>query len=142
VAGNQMLMAYANGYQSWAMKVKGNEDDLKIALRKFDDTIYLSSQDFDRSDSVYEPPHPQIGYDKYEEYLAQHIQYPPGVKMTGRVRVSFIVQSNGTLTDFKVVRKLHPEYDQEAIRVIRTGPVWIPSTDGRPTRARVDVRFK
>jgi len=44
----------------------------------------------------------------------------------GRVIVSFIVETNGSLTDIKVVRSLNPIADKEAIRILKKSPKWNP----------------
>ncbi len=61
------------------------------------------------------------------KYIEQNIRYPDTVnRVEGRVVVSFVVDEDGTLKDVKVVRSLAPEYDEEALRLVRNMPKWKP----------------
>lgn len=58
---------------------------------------------------------------------------PPGVYTS---IVSFKVEKDGTLSNIKTQTKLGYNIDEEAIRVIRRSPKWIPArTNGRPVPA-------
>ena len=63
----------------------------------------------------------------------------------GRVWVSFVVDVDGSVTDVRVERKVHPSLDKEAVRVVSSMPKWKPGTqDGKPVRVRfsTNVTFK
>jgi periplasmic protein TonB len=50
------------------------------------------------------------------------------------------VEIDGRLTNFKIERKLWPEFDAEALRVIRLSPRWIPGMENdRPVRVKYTV---
>ena len=50
------------------------------------------------------------------------------VKDQHRVMVSFIVEIDGSLSDIEVIHNIHPEIDEEAMRVIRlTTGKWKPA---------------
>ncbi len=54
-----------------------------------------------------------------------------------RVRVSFVVDNDGSLTDIKIVNSLSPTADAEVLRVIKLSPKWKPGTqDGRTVRVQ------
>lgn len=75
------------------------------------------------------------------EYLAKNIQYSDEMNETcvqGRVIVSFFVEKDGSLTDFKVTKSLDPAYDKEVLRVIKSMPKWIP---GKQNGVAVRVRY-
>ncbi len=62
-------------------------------------------------------------------WIKQHLQYPDEARrnsIEGRVILTFIVERDGSTTDFKVVRAVHPALDAEAVRLLRTMPRWIP----------------
>ena len=54
----------------------------------------------------------------------------------GRVYVQFIIGTNGSITNAKVLRSVRPLLDVEALRVIRNMPNWIPGIQ-RGKRVRV-----
>ena len=61
-------------------------------------------------------------------YIDSQVQIPqiPEKITNGRVVVQFVVQSDGSIGEVKVVRSVHPDYDQEAIRVIKSLPNFEP----------------
>ena len=76
-------------------------------------------------------------------YLAKNIEYPKEAEnagMQGRVVVQFVVNTDGSIEDAKVVRAVDPLLDQEAIRVINTMPKWKPGMqDGKTVRVKYTV---
>ena len=82
------------------------------------------------------------------EHLAKTIKYPQNCrdeKIQGRVLVSFIVEKDGSLTGFEVVKSVHPDLDAEALKVIKALPAWKPGTQhGEKVRVKftVPVNFR
>ena len=80
------------------------------------------------------------GPEKLFEYLKQHMRYPKAAEkdsIEGRVIVSFIVEKNGKLTNFKVVKSPDPSLSKEALRVAKSMPKWNPGKDyGKPVRVK------
>lgn len=74
------------------------------------------------------------------DYLNKNIKYPAAAEnknIQGRVIVQYIVQKDGSITDVKVVKSVHPLLDAEAIRVTATMPKWIPGeNNGNPVSVR------
>lgn len=64
------------------------------------------------------------------QYVSQHVIYPsiaPSQEsITGRVVVSFVVTKTGEVGEVKVIRQLSPEFDQEAVRVVKSLPKFSP----------------
>jgi TonB family protein len=82
------------------------------------------------------------------EYLRSNIKYPKECrdeKIQGRVLVSFIVEKDGSLSGFEVVKSVHPDLDAEALKVIKAMPAWKPGTQhGEKVRVKftVPVNFR
>ena len=80
------------------------------------------------------------GYDSLYSYMRHNLQYPNECQeVTGRVFVGFTVETDGTITEVELLRGLCPAYDEEALRIVRTMPRWIPGTD--PYGKKI-VRFR
>ncbi|MBB5637313.1 protein TonB [Pedobacter cryoconitis] len=83
------------------------------------------------------------GMDKFYTYLSKAIKYPGMAqenKVQGKVFLSFIVEKNGALTDIKVERKLGSGTDEEAIRVLKASPHWLPGIqNGKPVRVKYNI---
>jgi len=63
------------------------------------------------------------------EFIQQNIKYPEDAqrnKLEGKVYIQFVVSSTGQIIQAKVVKKLSPSLDEEALRVINSFPRWIP----------------
>lgn len=69
------------------------------------------------------------GVDNLMSFLSQNIKYPIDMmedKVQGKVIAQFTVGKDGSLSDIKIARSLHPAGDKEAIRVISIMPKWTP----------------
>ena len=74
-------------------------------------------------------------------YLRTNTRYPTAAirdGIQGRVFVSFIVEPNGSVSNAKLVRRVDPSLDQEALRVVAEMPKWIP---GKQHGAAVRVKY-
>lgn len=74
-------------------------------------------------------------------YLNSNLKYPALAKemgISGRVFVSFVVEKDGSVTDIQILRGIGGGCDEEAIRVVKNMPKWIP---GRQRSIPVRVRF-
>ncbi|MDU0369960.1 TonB family protein [Hymenobacter endophyticus] len=91
---------------------------------------------------------PAGGYGKLRQYLADSLDYPEKAltdRREGTVRVQFVVGADGKLSDFKVVKSVSPECDEEALRLLKEGPNWFPAVENNRRLARkvvVNVPFK
>lgn len=77
------------------------------------------------------------------KYLKKNIKYPRGAEIygiSGRVVCTFIVEKDGSISDVKVARSVHPSLDKEAVRIISTMPKWTPAMqNGKPVRTRYNL---
>lgn len=73
-------------------------------------------------------------------FLAQNMVYPVTAQengVQGRVIISFVVETDGSITDVKVARSVDPSLDREAMRVVKAMPKWTPGKkDGKPVRVK------
>ncbi|MFA6200537.1 MAG: TonB family protein [Bacteroidales bacterium] len=70
------------------------------------------------------------GVEKLGEYLAKSIKYPQQARETGtkgRVTLTFVVERDGSITDIKVLRDIGSGCGEEAKRVVKEMPKWIPA---------------
>jgi protein TonB len=88
-------------------------------------------------------PEPMNGMQGWTKFLQNTIRYP-GVASTngisGKVIVSFIVEKDGQLTNFKLERGQGYGLDEEAIRVLKLAKPWKPGMqNGRPVRVKLTL---
>lgn len=68
------------------------------------------------------------GEEKMMKFIADNLKYPSlEGNIQGKVVVSFNIKADGTIDSVKVVKGLHPQFDEEAIRVVKLMPNWIPA---------------
>lgn len=82
------------------------------------------------------------------EYLMENVKYPEDAekqKVEGRVIASFVVETDGSITDVNAVKQVFPSLDREAVRLLEAMPKWVPGKqNGKVVRVRytVPVVFK
>ena len=82
------------------------------------------------------------------EFIATNLKYPQqAVKddVQGMVLVDFVINTEGKVTDPKIVRSLSPECNAEVIRVVGLMPAWTPGKqDGKTVNVKytLPVMFK
>lgn len=80
------------------------------------------------------------GTERLNAYLADNIQYPSvaaDAGISGVVVVSFIIEKDGTISDVKCLRNIGGGCGDEAVRLVKTMPKWIPGVkDGKLVRCQ------
>ena len=75
--------------------------------------------------------------------MGANIHYPADLrekKMQGREIITFIVEQDGSLSGFKVIRGFAPAADAESIRVMKLSPNWNPGyQNGKAVRVQYTV---
>lgn len=84
------------------------------------------------------------GMKKFYEYLGKAIKYPPMAQennVQGKVFLSFVVERNGELTDIAVIRGPGSGTNEEAVRVLKASPRWVPGIqNGKPVRVKYNIQ--
>ena len=66
---------------------------------------------------------------EFWKYAMKNIRYPEVAAengVSGTVYMQFTVRTAGYVIDVKVIKGVHPDLDEEAIRVIKNSPKWTP----------------
>jgi protein TonB len=101
-------------------------------------------------DVVEQMPEFPGGMEALFKYMAENMKYPEDAKkqqVEGRVLVQFIVETDGSVSNTEVLKRVFPSLDAEAVRVISGMPKWIPGKqNGKVVRVKytipVSFRFK
>lgn len=122
-----------------AHKVSENSSDSKVSEDK-------TTDDYTAKGTL--PTYPG-GEGEMMRYLASNVHYPEAAQKAGTegtVALQFTVNTDGSLSDFEVLKSVSPELDDEALRVARSMPAWTPglSEDGRPVSCTyaLPIKFK
>jgi periplasmic protein TonB len=77
---------------------------------------------------------------KFREWVMKRTNYPQAAvenKIQGKVYISFVVETDGTVSNVTIVKGVHPLIDAEAIRTIQSSPKWTPGLQrGQAVRVR------
>lgn len=82
------------------------------------------------------------------DFIAKTLVYPAAsIEMgaEGTVVVVFLVKTDGSLTDMKIKRRIDPDLEKEALRIVGKMPLWTPATkDGKSVDSTVElpIRFR
>ena len=78
------------------------------------------------------------GLDKLGQFLGNTVRYPAEARIKnikGNVEASFVVEKDGSLSNFKITKRVSSSLDQETLRVLKLSPKWKPGMlNGRPVR--------
>ena len=93
--------------------------------------------------SVQQMPEFPGGQEAFGKYLSKNLRYPSQAQennIQGRVTVSFIVETDGSLSNIHVLRGIGAGCDEEAVRVIKKAPAWRPGKqNGKAVRVMYNV---
>ncbi|KAF5029122.1 hypothetical protein DSECCO2_651920 [anaerobic digester metagenome] len=88
------------------------------------------------------------GNEAMSAFMVKNIKYPEAAKskgVQGTVYISFVVGSDGKVTDVEVQKSVAPDLDAEALRVVKMMPDWKPAENkGKPVAVNMTlpVTFK
>lgn len=88
------------------------------------------------------------GHSAMAEWITQNLKYPPEAiknNAEGRVIVKFVVETDGSISSPVILRGISPELDNEALRLVKEMPAWIPArNNGQPVASNyvLPISFK
>ena len=165
-AGLKQLMLLYASFGTYTQIAKVNENELHLINRNGKKECYTRKQEtmeeFElrqqktqekedsalKEDKIYdcayvaERPSFPGGEGALRDFISKNLRYPIFAKekgIQGRVEVSFIVEKDGSLTDFVITKSADPSLDKEAIRVLQSMPKWNPGKrDGQFVTVKYD----
>ncbi len=102
-----------------------------------DDSVKVQNE---TSIAVEETAIPYGGMIAFYEYVAKKLAFPKSArgKVNGKVFVQFVINIDGSISDVVCIKGLGYGCDEEAVRVVRSSPKWIPGNlKGVPVRQRM-----
>ncbi|WP_242689249.1 energy transducer TonB [Pedobacter sp. SYSU D00535] len=120
-------------------------------IEKFDKGKFVSGesvsdgQKFVYNQQEIQPEYPG-GIMQFYQYIGRNYKYPAEARkkgVSGTVIVSFVVEKDGSLTDLKTLRDLGMGTGEEALRVVKNSPSWIPGKQhGVPVRVQYTLPIR
>ena len=110
--------------------VKGNDEENGKDIADLKQVVTQAPIEEEKVfDMVEQMPQFPGGPSELMKYIADHMKYPTIAQENGtqgRVTCQFVVGSDGSVRDVKVLRGVDPYLDKEALRVVGLMPKWKP----------------
>jgi hypothetical protein len=131
--------------------VCNTEDENEKIVRVFKDSIQVEGF-FTREiqkDTIYfvtdTKAYPRNGLKAFYADLASNINYPKFAALLGlekKINITFIVDKDGNLTEFKPINNKSLNFEKKAIRRLEKMPKWKPATvNGKPVKTKFNIPF-
>lgn len=99
----------------------------------------------EKTDPLTEKTDPQFpgGMQEFYKFFGDNYTTPINFKGNGKIYISFMVETDGSLSEFQVLRDSGFETGEEAVRVLKLSPKWIAGNEnGKLTRMRYYIPIK
>ncbi|MCP2026925.1 hypothetical protein L1276_002069 [Flavobacterium sp. HSC-32F16] len=110
-----------------------NKDEKKTKIDKIEVIDEPKTKKPIDYDAVFEPasldimPAPEDGLKNLYNFIYSNYVVPDGAEeYAGKVKISFIIEKDGSLSTFKIKRDFGFGTGMEAVRVLKKSPKWIP----------------
>ena len=143
--GKHKLSIFKVGYEEKSSEItikEGEETEISINLNEV--SVKDTEEDAENVkvfDVVEEMPQFPGGSSALFEYIANNLKYPrvaEEIGVQGRVIVTFVVGTDGSIKNAKISKSVDPLLDKEALRVVYAMPKWIP---GKHNGRTVNVQY-
>ncbi|HTJ48555.1 MAG TPA: TonB family protein [Cyclobacteriaceae bacterium] len=122
---------YSNGILSYSEN---------FSQGSFLDGISYHEGNIFRYNVLSEPAEYPGGMKKLYKFLNSNIGYPIIARklgIVGRVFVQFVINTDGSLSDVKIIKGVHESIDEESLRLVRSMPKWVPGKSrGREVKSK------
>lgn len=149
-SSNRTLIAEFVGMESKEFKAKSDSQvqvKLDPAVSALNEVVVvgygIKKAEAEAENEDYVPPQPVNGKSEFDKYIRENIHRPDTVTTGQRivVVVSFLVRTDGSIDSIRIFRSPGKLFSNEAIRLIRSGPSWMPARDnGKKIDDEVRVR--
>jgi protein TonB len=108
-------------------------------ISQTEEVAQIQTDVYDAKDMEIKPDFPG-GISKFYQFIGQNFNIPEKGENSGKIYLSFIVETDGKITNIKLLRGINPEMNQEAMRVMKLSPKWIPGKIGEENvRAKYSI---
>jgi beta-lactamase regulating signal transducer with metallopeptidase domain len=93
----------------------------------------------EKTTQVMEETLPQYsgGMEEFYKFFSKNYKIPSDYKGKGKIYISFMVDTDGSISEFEILRDLGFGTGEEAVRVLKTTPKWIPGKkDGKDVKTK------
>ncbi|SFE43225.1 energy transducer TonB [Flavobacterium xueshanense] len=115
---------------------KGAAEVIEIdTFRPENQLVKKGENDVYNTAGITEKPDFPGGIEKFYQFVGENYKTPSQPNLKGKVYVTFTIEKDGSLSDIKSIRDIGFGTGEEAIRVLKICPKWIPGKlNGVPVR--------
>lgn len=145
VTGKKSLTVGYLGYATKQVKLNGS-DSINVALSPagsaLSEVVVVSNEKKRNKNNVgsSSDAHPAAGWKTLNDYLDKSAISPDG--QGGKVNLSFTVDGQGNLNNFKILKSLNTAADKKAVDLLIAGPAWVGNGDGQSHEVKLTIIFK
>ena len=145
---DRVMAGSLEGKDELTSKVSDNQSDERVQMVEYLDKeepdLGINKDNLDSYSVLYEmcDKYPQYpgGTEKLMDFFRKNLTYPVSAlrdSVEGMVVIQFIVETDGCLTNKKIVKGIRKDLDDEALRMLAYMPKWESGEqDGRKVRVR------
>jgi len=124
------------------LQVTADGDVLKETRVTRRDMQIISLQPVENDNNAPEDlqPRPSIRWNDFYGYLHQNAISPNGRK--GTVKLSFKVNADNSLSDFKIIKGISTQTNNLAVKLVKDGPDWYSPSDDTAQTVTISIKFR
>lgn len=126
---NKYLANYVYVFKKGDNDIYSKKEQIEKESKSKEEQNESESNKIFNGDDVDQQPSFPGGTNALNTFIASNLKYPVWAQekgIQGRVVVKFIVEKDGSISNVEVDRSVGPSLDNEAMRVIKNMPKWIP----------------
>jgi protein TonB len=122
-----ILICTTQSIFSQSEEIKRVPYDLRDNLENYksEEIIYDENQIYNTAGLEILPTFPG-GSESFQRFIKENYKIPQVTGLKGKIYMTFVIEKDGSLSDIKSIRDLKHGTGEEAIRVLKTAPKWIP----------------
>ncbi len=127
-----------SGNQSVDVELEQSKNSLsEVSVVGPDKNVATKALTYSQTTAYY----PKGGWENYESYLVNNNNLTKNGLNDKEVILKFEVKTNGTPTKIIIVKSQGKTFDNEAIRLIKDGPNWLPIDKNKKGTSQVTIKF-
>ncbi len=80
------------------------------------------------------------GYNEFIKFIAENYKTPEVEGLSGIVKLAFVIEINGRVTNIKIIKDIGGGAGEEAVRVLKNCPIWSPGeVEGERVRVKMEL---
>jgi beta-lactamase regulating signal transducer with metallopeptidase domain len=114
------------------------DTQINPTLQKSDSLTKESA--LEKTESLIESTPPQYpgGVLEFYKFIGANFKVPAELKTSGKVYLTFMVEKDGSLSEFEIIKDLGFGTAEEVVRVLKLSPKWVP---GKENNEAVRVKY-